>query len=189
MFFRGGVTILVKLWAGERKKIEFRLVVRIFLPNFALEKESKAIMKATEQTLQQLERAVRKVADKFPADREASLLTDLHMRVTQETGELLILDDDDNELTRCVVEQWIDNKDDDFYEAIAPIIRRCLEKLRKTVENLSILKPYAFVLENDEHESVAELFVADDDTVIIDSELMEGLDKDLDDFFDKLLKS
>ena len=54
-------------------------------------------MKATEQTLQQIERAIRKIADKFPADRESSLLTDIHIRVTQETGELMAFDDDDNE--------------------------------------------------------------------------------------------
>jgi hypothetical protein len=44
-------------------------------------------------------------------------------------------------------------------------------------------------LEDDDRESVAELYVADDDTVIIDSELMKDLDKDLDEFFENLLKS
>jgi len=145
-------------------------------------------MKATEQTMQQLERALRKVADKFPTDKEASMLTDVHLCVTQDTGELLALDDDDKELTRCVIEQWIDNKDDDFYTAITPVLRKCLEKNKDIADNLSILKPYAFVLEDDDRETVAELYVVDDDTVIIDSELMEGLDKDLDSFFENLLK-
>jgi hypothetical protein len=36
---------------------------------------------------------------------------------------------------------------------------------------------------------MAELYVADGDTVIIDPDLMENLDKDLDDFFDQLMKS
>lgn len=146
-------------------------------------------MKTTEQTLQQIERALKKVSEKFPADREADVLTDLHIRVTQETGELMVFNDDDQELTRCVVEQWIDNKDDDFYDSIVSVIRKCLEKQKDLVDHLSILKPYAFVLEDDDRESVAELRVVDDDTVIIDSELMEGLDKDLDDFFEKLLNS
>jgi hypothetical protein len=145
-------------------------------------------MKATEQTMQQLERALRKVAEKFPTDKEASMLTDVHLRVTQDTGELLAFDDDDKELTRCVIEQWIDNKDDDFYTAITPVLRKFLEKHKDVADNLSILKPYAFVLEDDDRETVAELYVVDDDTVIIDSELMEGLDKDLDTFFEKLLK-
>ena len=53
---------------------------------------------------------------------------------------------------------------------------------------MGILKPYSLVLEDDDKEHVGELYVADDDTVIIDSELMAGLDKDLDDFFENLLK-
>ncbi|MBQ8711274.1 MAG: hypothetical protein IJ551_00375 [Prevotella sp.] len=145
-------------------------------------------MKATEQTLQQIERAIRKIADKFPATQEASVLTDIHIRITQESGELMAFDDDDNEITRTIIEQWIDNKDDDFYEQIPSIIRRCIQKQKELVDNMAILKPYSFVLEDDDKEPLGELYVVDDDTVIIDSELMEGLDKDLDDFFDKLLK-
>lgn len=146
-------------------------------------------MKATEQTLQQIERAFRKLVDKFPADQEAAMLTDVHIRVTQETGELVIFNDDDVELTRCVIEEWIDNKDDDFYDGITSVLRKCIDNQKDLLDNLSILKPYAFVLEDDDHEPVAELHVVDDDTVIIDTELMEGLDQDLNDFFEKLLKS
>lgn len=147
-------------------------------------------MKANEQTLQQIERAIRKTAEKFPADVEACTMTDVHVRVTQETGELMTFDDEDNELTRCVVEQWIDNKDDDFYDSVTGIIRRCIEKQKEAVEKMSILKPYAFVLEDDDREPIAELYVVDDEeTVIIDLELMKDLDKDLDNFLDELLKS
>ena len=78
-------------------------------------------------------------------------------------------------------------KDDDFYEQIVPVLRKCLDKQKQVIENMSILKPYSFVLEDDDKESIAELFVVDDDVVIIDPDLMEGLDKDLDDFLDKLL--
>lgn len=145
-------------------------------------------MKANEQTLQQIERVIRKVAEKFPSSDQADIMTDIHIRVTQETGELMVFDDDDNELTRCVVEQWIDNKDDDFYDHVTSVLRRCLEKQKKSVNALGLLKPYSFVLEDDDRENIAELYVADDDTVIIDSELMAGLDKDLDNFFEQLIK-
>lgn len=145
-------------------------------------------MKATEQTLQQIERAIRKIAEKFPPSEEASMLTDLHLRVSQESGELMAFDDDDREITRCVVEQWMENKDDDFYDSITTILRAALTAQKETIEAMSILKPYSFVLEDDDRESVAELYVVDDDTVIIDDELMAGLDKDLDDFLSQLLK-
>jgi hypothetical protein len=145
-------------------------------------------MKTTELTIQQIERAIRKIADKFPPSEEASIMTDIHFRVTQETGELMAFDDNDEELNRCIIEDWIDNTDDDFFQQIPSVFRKCLDKMRDTVENMSILKPFSFVLENEDKESVAELYLVDDETVIIDPDLMQGLNEDLDDFFKKLFE-
>lgn len=145
-------------------------------------------MKATEQTTQQIERAIRKIAQKFPTNDETSILTDIHLRISQDSGELLAFDDDENEITRCVVEQWIENKEENFYEHITAILRTQLKKMHDIIDGLGILKPFSFVLENDDKENIAELYVADDETIIIDGDLMEGLDKDLDSFFDKLMK-
>lgn len=146
-------------------------------------------MKPTEQTIQQVERAIRKIAQKFPSDREAEIMTDIHLRVTQESGEMVAYDDDDREVNRCVVEQWIDNKDEDFYKSITDILRAALTRMHQITDNLSILKPYSFVLEDEDKEHIAELYVVDDDdTIIVSGELMEGLDKDLDDFFNDLMK-
>lgn len=146
------------------------------------------IMKASEQTVQQIDRAIRKIADKFPPSDEATLLTDIHLCVNQDTGELLAYDDDDVEINRCVIDEWIDDKSDHFYQEIVSVIRKRIEQLSDIVDNMSILKPYSFVLENDDKENIAELYVVDDDTVIIGSDLMVNLDKDLDDFIEKLLK-
>ena len=161
--------------------------VSILFLTFVSSNEINRTMKATEQTLQQLERALRKVTEKFPVTEEASLLTDIHIRVTQDTGEVMAFDDDERELTRCVVEQWIDNKDDNFYNDAASAFRTAIKKHKDSIEKMSILKPFSLVLENDDKETIAELYVVDDDTVIIDEELMAGLDKDLDDFFAKLI--
>jgi hypothetical protein len=145
-------------------------------------------MKATEQTLQQAERAIRKTIEKFPSTEEATQLTDIHLRVSQDTGELMSFDDDDNEITRCVVEQWIDNKDDNFYQEVAATLRTVLLKQKEKIEQMSILKPFSFVLEDDDKETIEDLYLVDDDTAILHEELMADLDKDLDDFLDKLLK-
>ena len=98
-------------------------------------------MKATEQTQQQIERFVKKIAQKFPQSHEASQLTDIHIRVTQESGEMMAFDDDENEITRCVVEQWIDNKDEDFYDQVLLILRNQFKRLRKIIDDFGILKP------------------------------------------------
>ncbi len=146
------------------------------------------MMKASEQTTQQIERFLKKIAQKFPLNEETSLVTDIHVRVSQESGEMVAFDDDDKEITRCVVEQWIENNDEDFYESVHDILTTTFASMSKTLDNLGILKPYSFVLENDEKEGIAELYLADDNTIIIGKDLMEGLDTDLDSFFDSLMK-
>ena len=145
-------------------------------------------MKPTEQTTQQIERFINKIAQKFPENEDPSLLTDIHIIVSQDSGEMLAFDDDDTEITRCVVEQWIDNKDDDFYDQITNILRSILQENSEIIDNFGIMKPYSFVLENDDNENIAELYLADDETVILGGDLMEGLNKDLDNFLDNLIK-
>ena len=145
-------------------------------------------MKATEQTWQQVERVIRKVIEKFPSSEEPTMLTDIHIRVSQENGEVMVFNDDDQEITRCIVEQWIDNKDDQFYNDAANILRQALTKQKKVIGQMSIMKPFSFVLEDEDRESVTELYLVDDDLVIIDEELMADLDKDLDSFLEHLIK-
>ena len=144
-------------------------------------------MKPSEQTIQQIERALRKIAAKFPPEKEAEIMTDIHIRVSQDTGEIRAYNDDEEELDRCVVEEWINNPDENFYQEIPPILRKCIEKLKDTVEGMSILKPFSLVLEDDDKESVAELYLVDDETVIIDPDLMEGLEDDLNSFLENIL--
>ena len=145
-------------------------------------------MKAEELTIQQIERLLRKIAEKFPQDEDTSILTDIHLRVAQESGEIIAVDDDENEITRCVIEQWIDNKDEGFYDDITSLMQGIMKQHRDTLDNLGILKPYSFVLEDDEGEHVSELFIADDDIVIIEGDLMQDLEEDLNSFIDNLMK-
>ena len=143
-------------------------------------------MNASEQTLQQIKRALRKAASKFPSDAECFPLTDLLLQVKQESGELLVYDDDDRELTRCVVEEWIDNKDENFYAAIQPVLKQAISELRDVTEHVAVLKPYSYVLIGEDKETIADLYLVDDDTIVISGELMEGLSEDLDHFWEEL---
>ncbi|WP_418938220.1 hypothetical protein [Leyella stercorea] len=130
---------------------------------------------------------LKKIAQKFPPREDSSIVTDIHVRVSQGSGEMLAFDDDDNEVTRCVVEQWINNNDEDFYNGVEQTLISTFSALSTIADSLGILKPYSFVLENDDKDTIAELYIADDDTVIIGKDLMEGLDSDLNLFLEKLL--
>lgn len=145
-------------------------------------------MEATEQTSLQTERFLRKIAEKFPPCDETSVMTDIHVRVSQDSGELTAFDDDDQEVTRCVVELWIGNEDENFYDNVTRTLREGLKKFHQTIDKMGIMKPFSFVLEDEEKTFIAELYVADDDTVILGGDLMEGLDQDLDRFFNDLFK-
>lgn len=145
-------------------------------------------MEPTEQTLIQVDRVIRKIAEKFPPTDEASFLTDIHICVSQDNGEVMVYDDDDKEITRSVVEQWINASDDDFYVQVAAIFRKALGEHSDLIDQMSVLKPYAFVLESDDRDEQHELYVVDDETMIIDPIVMKDLNEDLDSFFETLMK-
>ena len=144
-------------------------------------------MKTSEQTIQQIERFIKKTIQKFPKNEDTSLLTDIHIRVSQDSGEMISFDDDDNEITRCVVEQWINNTDESFYQDVTSTLQSTLHKFLDVIDDMGIMKPYSFVLENEEKENISELYVSDDDTVIIGGDLMANLNDDLNSFLTELL--
>ena len=144
-------------------------------------------MEPTPQTIQQIERAIRKVADNFPPTADA-VMTDIHLQVKPSSGELLAFDDNDCEITRVVVEQWIEAKDDNFYEEAASQLCQCLEQMRSTtLETMAIMHPFSFALVDEDGETLRDLYLVDDDTLILHSDLLEGLDEDLDQFLRELL--
>ena len=106
----------------------------------------------------------------------------------KELGVLIRFDDDENEVTRCVIEEWIDYKNENFYDSAALLLRNRIFAMSEEIDKLCLLKPYSFVLENEDNEHVAELYVVDDDLNIIGGDIMEGWDKDLDAFFSKLME-
>lgn len=144
-------------------------------------------MEATSQTIQQIERALRRLIAKYPQGREDMLLTDIYLQVKPDSGELLAFNDDDDELVRCVVEQWIGYTGEDFYDEVTPVLRQCIRQMKEQIEALPILKPYSFVLTDEERETVGELYLVDDDRLILDGTLLKGLDEELNAFLNNLL--
>lgn len=142
----------------------------------------------SEQSIFQVDRFLRKVVQKFTSDDEPSVITDIHIRISPENGDIMAYDDDDNEITRCVVEDWINNTDENFYDSSAALLRSRINTMSDAIDAMCLFKPFSFVLENDDKEHIAELYVSDDEINIIGGDIMEGWDKDLDNFFEKLMK-
>ena len=141
-----------------------------------------------EKTIEQIEKFFGAIAKKYPQSNEIYPLTDIYLQVRPESGELVAFDDDGVEIENCVVKQWMNCIDDNFYDSVQSVLRRHILCMKDILENLGILKPYSFVLVNDDKETIAELHLVDDDTVMLSGELMEGLDSELNDFLSSLLK-
>lgn len=117
-------------------------------------------------------------------------VSDLHLMPKQSSGELVAFDDDDNELAAAVIPEWVDYGNGGFLVEAERLLRSALNALQKegALDGLPLLKPYSFVLVDEDHEAVAELLLVDDDTLLLDDELLKGLDNELDDFLKKLLE-
>lgn len=137
----------------------------------------------------QIQRALRHVAERFPQNREP-VLTDIVLRVFPHSGEVRFYDDDDRELMRIVIEEWIHgSRDEEFYHKVTPILRNAISEVRKeVVDAMSVLRPFTFVMQDEDAETLTDLYIVDDqETVIISGTLLEGVDEDLDAFFQKLM--
>lgn len=100
----------------------------------------------------------------------------------------MAFDDDEREITRCVVEEWINApmETEEFYSNVINVMRPLLDEHGT---NFGIVKPYNFVLENESGEFITELYVVDDsETTILGTPFMQDLDEDLDNFIENLLK-
>ena len=80
---------------------------------------------------------------------------------------------------------------DDFYENVERILSSllCNMKNEGKFDKLTILKPFSFfILVDDDRETIAELLLMDDDTLLVNEELLKGLDEELDSFLKELLE-
>jgi hypothetical protein len=148
-------------------------------------------MKLSQQSLSAIEKAIQKAVNKYAGLPEQTIVTDIHLQPNQNSGDLIIFDDEDKELASISIEEWTNDDSDDFYEEIQRILQTLLGKLKEegTFDRLAIMTPYNFVLVDEDKETVAELLIVDDDTLIVNDDLLKGLDEELDTFLKDLLNN
>ena len=134
--------------------------------------------------------ALGKALEKY-SEAAQSAVTDIQLQPHIQSGELTILNDDDEVLGSVVVEEWIASMPENFYEDAEVALKRILNQLGESevFASLRILKPYSFVLVDEEKETVAELMLIDDEeTMFLSDELLKGLDDELNSFLKDLLE-
>ncbi len=148
-------------------------------------------MKMSEQSRASIVSALKTALCRYTSEGDETVVTDIHLQPNSESGELIIFDDDDQELSRTIINEWVEYESDDFYTIVEPILRAEVEALKESgkLEKLCLMKPYSFVLVDEDKETVAELLLVDeDDTLLLNDELLKGLDEELDAFLKDLLE-
>ena len=132
-----------------------------------------------------------KALERYVADGNNTIITDIYLQPKQNTGELVLLNDDDDILASALIEEWV-GLGDDFYLVVERVLRDALKELQDigSFDRLCLLKPYSFVLVDADKETIADLLLVDDQETLLlhDGMLLEGLDDELDAFLKKLLE-
>lgn len=147
-------------------------------------------MKLSQSSVTVLEKTIKKAVSKYTTDEGQTYVTDIHLQPDQNSGELSIFDDDDQELACNTIEEWTAHEGDDFYKNTESLLSSLLNQMNNEgcFNKLNILKPYSFVLVDEDKETIAELLLMDDDTLLVNDELLKGLDEELDTFLKDLLE-
>ena len=143
-------------------------------------------MPLSTQTQESLKNAIKEMARSFITAEETSV-TDFHLYVNGETGTLTIYNDDDKPLARVHIKEWEHTHDEKEYEKE---LRHELGKMQEDgiFDSLNIAKPYSFVLVDEEKEAIVDLLYIDDDTVILNEDLLKGFDEEMNEFLKHLLE-
>ena len=145
-------------------------------------------MKLSLNSVKALEGAIRQTAEKLSQHTGEALLTDLYVRVNTEDGTVEIHDDDGKLMALCQVKEWKGQEAwAKFQDNIVGTLRHIIGENRQCIDAMNVLRPFSFVLADTDGEVVDDIYLVDDENIMISGELMAGLDEDLAEFLKKLM--
>ena len=120
---------------------------------------------------------------------ENAVVTDLYFQLDKKNGVITIFDDDDNELSQATIVEWNESAQEQP-ATIEKTLRTELAQMQKVglFDKINILKPYSCTLVDENKESIVDLIYIDDDMLVLDSELLQGLDEEMNEFLKHLLE-
>ena len=147
-------------------------------------------MKLSDKSLHQIEKLISEVAAFYGEGQKQEVITDLHVYWDAEAGTLNVYDDEDRLQGSAPISDWQNAETEIRMQDCEREITRILHKMQeaKRFEKMCIVKPYSFVWVNKEHETLGELLLVDDDTLLLNEELLSGLDQELNEFLEKLME-
>ena len=128
---------------------------------------------------------------KYASMEGKSVVTDIYLQPNMQTSELSVFDDDDELLASAAIQEWENANPEEFQSGCEQSLKKVLNQLLSegAFASLPIMKPYSFVMIDAEKETLAELLMVDDEeTMLLNGELLQGLDDELNAFLKDLLE-
>jgi hypothetical protein len=147
-------------------------------------------MKLSQSSYSLIENSLKKAINKLLQVKEQPIISDIYLQVTV-AGEFVVYDDNDQEFARATIAEWVDCQEDVLIKESQELLTKLLNKQNESgaFNQLPLLKPYSFVLVDEEKETIADLLLMDDDTMLLSEGLLQGLDEELDAFLKDLLEN
>ena len=146
-------------------------------------------MNLTPSSTASLSEALGKIVALYSGEEDQLVSTDFYFQPSLEDGSLTIFNDNDEEIARVAVPEWEEYAPETFYDAVGTDLTAVIEEANAEgdLERLAVWMPYSFVLVDKERETIADLLLVDDDTLLVKKGLLAGLDEELDLFIQELL--
>ena len=148
-------------------------------------------MELTPSSAASIHEALLKITELYSGEEDQLLSTDFYLQPLREEGRLLVLNDNDEEIASADVPEWKESAVDNFYSEVTSQLTTAIEASNTDgeLERLAVWMPYSFVLVDEERETIADLLLVDDDTLLVKKGLLAGLDEELNKFIEDLMAS
>ena len=118
------------------------------------------------------------------------MVNDLFVQVDPTNGEFQVYDENENLLDKVIIFDWINKRESEqsFNTRVSGIIKSALISLQEkdAFERSNLMKPLSVSLTTEDFSVIEELLFLDEEFLRFDDPILKDMDKDLNDFLDKL---
>ena len=127
---------------------------------------------------------------KANADNSYSL-SDMYVCFKYDDLSLSIYDDTERLLLQTTIDAWEPLKSEsvDFNEVVISTLKDVLNSdiMKKEFDTVNFVGPFSVILIDEEYEQICELITIDKDNIFLEDDFFSKIDKEFDDFFEKLM--
>lgn len=138
------------------------------------------------QTFDQLlTQGLEDAVEKYKLQTPDGLLSDLYIQWLSEEALLKFFDDDENFLSETSTDVLDEPINEELIgETLDHLLKK--EEMSDLLDSSFTLRPFSIMLVDEDMKNISEHFLLDSDSLVLDRGFMENLDKELNEFMDKL---